>query len=712
MSQPPRKPFDRVSHAPPIADRRPVTTTQHGVARVDDYAWLRDPQWQEVLRDPSRLDVAIRDHLNAENAYYEAATRDLEPLRRRLVREMRGRIKEADSSLPRPDGDFAYAVRYRDGGEYPVYVRTTREGLREQILFDGDLEAKGEAFFRIASVVHSPDHSLIACGVDRLGSEYYDLTVRHIESGEALPETISQTGGHVVWAADSRSFFYVERDENQRPKRVKHHLLGSTLAEDLLVYEEPDDSYFLGIHASQSREYLFIGSTKGTSTEYRYLALDASPGTEPRVMAPRVEDELYYPHHHGEHFYLRTNAQGAMDFKLVVTPVASPGREHWQDWLPHQDGRYVSDLITLKDWLIRLERREALPRLVVSDYARSESFELDFPDPAYNLELSRGLEFDTRSLRIHYESPSTPVQTFDVDLKSHKRVLRKQQEIPSGHDPGLYAVERLFVTADDGAQIPVTLLRLKTTRADGTTPLLLYGYGSYGTTMQAWFSSALLSLVDRGVVYATAHVRGGSDNGRQWYQDGKLANKNHSFTDFARVAEALQDRGYGGNGRTVSYGGSAGGLLVGATLNLRPDLFGGAIAAVPFVDVLNTISDADLPLTPPEWVEWGDPINDQTAFQTIAGYSPYDNIRKDVDYPPLLATGGLTDYRVTYWEPAKWVARLRAEATGGPFFLKMNMAAGHSGSAARFERLEERAHEYAFALKVFGLEDRAPVRHG
>ncbi len=712
MSRRSSGPFADVRHSPPTAERRRESVTQHGQSRVDDYAWLRDPNWQEVLREPDRLIEDIRRHLSAENVYYKAATDDLTPLREQLVQEMRGRIKEDDSSLPRPDGAFAYAVRYREGGQYPVFVQTARVGGQECILFDGDREAEGETFFRIASVVHSPDHSLIACGVDRLGSEFYDLSIRRIETGETLPETIPQTGGHVVWAADSRSFYYVERDANQRPKRVKHHVLGSDPAGDLLVYEEPDDSYFLGIHASQSRQYLFIGSTKGTSTEYRFLGLTAEPGTEPELIAPRAEDELYYPYHHDDHFFLRTNAQGAVDFKLMTAPVGSPGRQHWRDWLPHEDGRYISDIITLKNWLIRLERRNALPQIVVSNYAGSRSFELGFSEPAYNLELLRGLEFDTSILRFNYESPSTPVQTFDMDLETQRRVLRKEQEIPSGHDPERYSVERLFVRAEDGAEIPVTLLRLKTTKPDGTAPLLLYGYGSYGTTMQAWFSSSILSLVDRGVVYATAHVRGGSDKGRQWYLDGKLGQKMNSFSDFTQVAEALQDRGYGRQGRTVSYGGSAGGLLVGAALNLRPELFGGVIAAVPFVDVLNTISDETLPLTPPEWVEWGDPINDASAFETIAGYSPYDNIQSDVSYPPVLATGGLTDYRVTYWEPAKWVARLRAVAGGGPFFLKMNMAAGHSGSAARFERLEERAHEYAFALKLFGLEDQLPAGQG
>jgi oligopeptidase B len=711
MRNPITSPFAALPTDPPIAHKRPVEIEQHGIKRIDNYGWMRDENWQEVLRDPGKLDADIREHLEAENTYYETATGDLEKLREQLFEEMRGRIKEDDSTVPAADGDFAYAVRFRDGGEYPIFVRTPRNGGDETILYDGDLEGEGEDFFRIAAVDHSPNHEFIAYGVDRLGSEYYDIRIRTIETGEEFEETIPSTGGSVVWAADSTSFYYVERDDNQRPKRVKHHIVGTDPADDLLVYDEPDDSYFLGIGKSQSGEYIFIGVRKGTSSEYRYLAADAEPGTQPVLVAPRLEDELYSVEHAGNYFYIHTNAGGAVDFKIVRTPVSDPGRDNWDEWLPHRTGIYVNGFVPFKDRLVYLERENALPRIVVSDYEQEDIYEIDFDEAAYNLGLSPGYEFETSTLRFSYESPSTPEQTFDFDMESRERVLRKTQEVPSGHDPQLYVVERIFITADDGAEVPVTVLRLKTTPVDGTAPLLLYGYGSYGATMQAWFSTNVLSLVDRGVIYAVAHIRGGAAKGRQWYLDGKLDKKKNSFSDFANAAEELQERGYGRQGETVIYGGSAGGLLVGATLNLRPDLFGGAIAAVPFVDVINTISDADLPLTPPEWVEWGDPINDPEAYATIAAYSPYENIRSDADYPPVLATGGLTDYRVTYWEPSKWVARLRDEATGGPIFLKMNMEAGHAGSAARFERLKERTHDFAFALKIFGLTEQSPVSH-
>lgn len=695
----------------PVAEKRSVEIRQHGQTRVDDYGWLRDENWQEVLRDPDVLRPDIRAHLETENGYYEQATADLENLRETLYQEMRGRIKEADSTVPAPDGPFAYAVRYREGGEYPVFVRTPRAGGEETVLFDGDLEGAGEDFFDVASVEHSPDHALIAYAVDRTGSEYFDIRIRDITTADELEETIPSTDGDPVWAADSRSFFYTERDDNQRPKRIKRHVLGTDPAEDILVYEEPDDSFFLSVEKSQSGAYIFILSGKSTSSEARILPSDAPVDTVPTVIAPRAEDELYYPEHHGGHFYIRTNADDAVDFKIVRAPVEAPGREHWEDWLPHRPGTYLLSFVPFADRMARLERENALPRIVVSDYDGASSFEIEFAEQAYALGLDGGYEFETDTLRFSYESPSTPEQTYDFDMRTRERTLRKTQEIPSGHDPDLYMVERFSVAAADGAEVPVTVLRLRKTPIDGTAPLLLYGYGSYGITIPASFETNRLSLVDRGVVYAIAHIRGGAAKGRQWYLDGKLDNKINSFTDFTRVAEELQARGYGRAGGTVIYGGSAGGLLVGAAVNLRPDLFGGVIGAVPFVDVLNTISDAELPLTPPEWVEWGDPILDPQAYATIAGYSPYDNIRDDVDYPPILATGGLADYRVTYWEPAKWVARLRDEARGGPFFLKMNMEAGHAGSAARFERLRERSHDYAFALKIFGLTERVPVDH-
>ena len=712
----PKTIFKTKSAPAPNPSRKPHKISQHGDTRTDYYAWMRDDNWQNVLRDPALLKEDIRAHIDAENTYYEEATAGLEDLREQLFEEMRGRIKEDESSVPAPDGPFLYGSRFRKGGDYPIIYRTLRDGTGEEILFDGDAEGKaakekGAEFFDIGAVAHSPDHRLIAHAVDCLGSEYFDIKIRKMSTEEEFPETVSSTDGNPVWAADSKSFYYVERDDNQRPKRVKQHKIGSDPSLDTLIYEEQDDGFFLSIGKTQSDKYIIIDVGNSTSSESHYIRSDAPFGSKPTLIAPRHDDELYSVEHHGEHFYIQTNQANAVDFKIMRAPINNTGRDQWQEWLPHEAGTYVIDFIPYKDHNIRLIRKNALPQIIIADYDRTSETPIDFPEAAFSLGLSSGYEFDTDIVRFQYSSPSTPQQVFDYAIKTGERTLLKTQTIPSGHNAELYQVERIFAVADDGAQIPITILRLKTTKIDGTAPLLLYGYGSYGITIPAGFSTSVLSVVDRGAVYAIGHIRGGAAKGRQWYLDGKLANKQNTFTDFACVAQTLQTLGYGKKNQTIIYGGSAGGLLVGATLNLKPELFGGVIGAVPFIDVINTISDKDLPLTPPEWDEWGNPINDPQAFETIKSYSPYENIKPDNPYPPILATGGLTDYRVTYWEPAKWVAELRNTNPGGPFFLKMNMGAGHGGSAARFESLREKAHDYAFALAVFGLEKQPPIKH-
>lgn len=698
---------------PPQTPKRPQLIKQHDQQRIDNYAWLRDDNWQQVLRDPTVLQQDIRTHLEAETTYYEAATDHLQPLREALVREMRGRIKEDASTVPMRDGPFEYYTRFREGGQYPIYARRAEPGAAEQILFDGDAESGDAEFFDIGAVEVSPDHSLLAYSTDRTGSEYYDIRIRRIAGGEEFAATITSTRGAMVWAADSKSFFYIEADDAQRPKRVKHHRLGTDPKADRLVYEEPDDGMFLGIGETTSRAFLNIAVGNSVTAENYVIPL-AAPLSAPRLIAPRLQGQLYDIDHRGEHFYIRTNAGGAVDFKVMRAPVDKPQRRHWQEWIEHIPGRYISAFIPFKDYHVRAERQQALPRIVIGNFTgsdRGNEHTIAFDEQAYALSLKGWAEFDTEQVRFSYESPSQPEQTFDYNMKTRQRLLRKTQEVPSGHNPDLYSVEVVTAKARDGAEIPVTVLRLKTTDLDGSAPLLLYGYGSYGAYIPDNFSTSILSLVDRGVIYALAHIRGGSAKGRQWYLDGKLDKKINSFTDFNDSALALIERGYTARGRIVSYGGSAGGLLVGAAANLDPGLYAGVLAAVPFVDVLNTISDASLPLTPPEWEEWGNPITNAEHYGWIAGYSPYDNIARGAGYPAILATGGLTDYRVTYWEPAKWIARLREEAAGGPFLLRMNMGAGHGGSAARFERMEERAHLYAFALDLMGREQTEPVSH-
>jgi oligopeptidase B len=695
--------------AAPAAEKRPTTIAQQGHTRIDNYAWLKDDNWQAVLRDPSVLAPDIRRHLQVELEYYDAMTAGEAALRARLLAEMRGRIKEDDATVPASDGPYEYYTRYRAGGEYAIFARTPKGGGREQILFDGDAEAGDAAFFSVESVDHSPDHTLIAYGVDRLGSEYFDIRFRRLADGTELDETLESTSGYAVWSRDSGSIFYVERDANQRPKRVKRHVLGTDPKSDVLVYEEADAGMFVGVAKSRSGDYVFIDVRNQVTSEVYYVPA-ADPSRAPALIAPRIERQLYSVEHHGDEFFIVTNADGAVDFKMVHAPIERPGREMWVDSVAHEPGTLILDFAPYADYHVRLERSDALPRIVVCDYAGNEH-EIVFAQQAYDLSLAPGYEYSTALTRFVYDSPSQPAQTFDYDMRTRARTLRKTREVPSGHDPQLYVVERIAAAAADGAQIPVTILRLATTRVDGTAPLLLYGYGSYGVATPAEFDANILPIVDRGVVYAVAHVRGGSERGWQWYLDGKLDKKMNSFTDFIAAAEALIARDYTAAKRIVIYGGSAGGLLVGAAANLRPDLFAGVLAEVPFVDALNTISDESLPLTPPEWPEWGDPIRTVAGYEWLAAYSPYDNIRPGVEYPPILATGGLTDYRVTYWEPAKWIARLRDEAAGGPFLLRMNMTAGHAGAAARFEQLDELAHLFAFALEVLGLEEAEPVRH-
>jgi oligopeptidase B len=502
---------------------------------------------------------------------------------------------------------------------------------------------------------------------------------------------------------------YVERDDNQRPKRVKRHVLGTDPAADELVYDEPDDGMFVAIAKSQSGDYVFIDISDQVTSEVHWVPAEDTAAT-PTMIAPRLEGQRYSVEHHGAEFFIVTDADGAVDSKIVRAPIANPGRESWVEWLAHEPGAEILDFVPYESYHVRLENEDALPRIVVADYEGNEH-EIDFDEDAYNLDLSAGEEYATTLTRFVYDSPSQPEQTFDYDMQSRERTLRKTREIPSGHDSNLYVVERIAAEVADGARIPITILRLAATPVDGTAPLLLYGYGSYGLSMPAAFDANVLPLVDRGVIYAIAHVRGGAERGRQWYLDAKLDKKRNTFTDFVAAAETLVTRRYTAAKRIVISGRSAGGLLVAAAVNLRPDLFAGVLAGVPFVDVLNTMSDESLPLTPPEWPEWGDPIRTREGYDWIMTYSPYDNIKQGISYPPIFATGGLADYRVTYWEPAKWIARLRDEAAGGPFVLWMNMEAGHFGAAARFQVLEEEARFHAFALKVLGLTAVAPVIH-
>jgi oligopeptidase B len=686
---------------PPRALRRPLTSIQHGIERVDDYAWLRASNWQAVMRNPDALAPDIRTQLEAENAYTLGIMADTEALQQQLFAEMKGRIKEDDASVPSPDGAFSYYTRFVTGGQHPLFCRVLRGGGEEQLLIDGNALAKDHAYFRIANVAHSPDHTLLAYAVDTKGSEFYTVHVMEPETGTIVDTQIADNNGSFEWASDNRTLLYVWLDDEHRPRKVLSHAIGAQ-GQDALVHEQHDPGYFLGLGVTQSRRFLLLSVHDHETAEVSLI--DAKdPSSPPRLVNPREPEHNYSVEHHGDRLIILTNSDGAEDYRIVETPVASPRREHWREIEPHRPGRLILEIVAFKNHLVRLEREDGLPRIVIRRFADGTEHEIAFAEEAYALGISPGYEYDTTTLRFTYSSMKTPAKVFDYDMETRQRTLRKTQEIPSGHDPANYVTRRVMAPAKDSETVPVSLLYRKDTALDGSTPLLLYGYGAYGMSIPAGFSTNALSLVDRGFVYAIAHVRGGKDKGYRWYKDGKREKKVNTFTDFIAAGDYLARAGFTTRGRIIAHGGSAGGMLMGAVANIAPELFLGVIAEVPFVDVLTTMLDASLPLTPPEWPEWGNPIESVDAHRTIAAYSPYDNVQAQ-SYPHILALAGLTDPRVTYWEPAKWVAKLRELKTDDHLLLlRTNMDAGHAGVSGRFERLKEVALSYAFALKIAGL---------
>ena len=688
---------------PPRAEKRPLKSMHHGIERVDDYAWLRAENWREVLRNPEALPADIRAWLEAENAYCAAMMADTEAFQERLFEEMKARIRDDDEQVPQPDGPYAYRFRYLPGAQHPRYVRTPREGGAEEVLVDLNAEAQGHAYFDWAGVVHAPDHRLLAWTADYQGSEYYRLRIRDLETGEDI-ETIDNTAGDVVWAEDGKHLFYTRLDDNHRPRFVYRHELGADPATDELIYEEPDAGFFVHLDKTSSRNFVVIHAGDHETTEVRLIdAKDAAAA--PLLVAERERGVEYFVDENGGTLFIRTNADGAEDYKIAIAPAVTPGREHWRDLVGHVPGTLIIGHWLFAGHMARLQRENALPAIVITDLATGREHEITFSEQAYELGVVPGFEFDTTRLRFTYSSPATPQRTYDYDMVSRERVLRKEQEVPSGHAPEEYEVRRIFAPAHDGEQVPITLLWHRDTPLDGSAPLWLYGYGAYGHSVPAGFSTARFSLVNRGVIYAIAHVRGGREKGQRWYLLGKREHKINTFRDFISVAEHLIEEGYAKAGNITAHGGSAGGMLMGAVANMAPELFSAIIAEVPFVDVLSTMLDDTLPLTPPEWPEWGNPIASKADYLNIASYSPYDNVRAQ-DYPAILAVAGLTDPRVTYWEPAKWVARLRElKRDDNPLLLKTHMQAGHAGVPGRYAHLKDVALAYAFALKVWSMAD-------
>ncbi|HRF07176.1 MAG TPA: S9 family peptidase [Xanthobacteraceae bacterium] len=697
--------------ATPSAESIASQQIVHGITLVDDFAWLRDPKWQEVFRDTSVLQPRIRTYLEAENAYTEKAFAPYEPLKKKLIAEMRGRIKEDDSSVPSRDGPYEYFSRYREGGQHPLVCRKPSGGGAEEVMLDGDALAKDKSYFSLGGVSHSPDHKLLAWGYDDKGSELYSLRVRDLSSHADRDDLVTDTGGAALWLADASGFYYIKLDAEHRPSRVYLHRLGQKQADDELIYEEFDKGFFVHLGELQAGRYGAISAGDHDTSEVYLLDLH-NPSAKPRLIEPRTVGMRYEVEHHpsfnGEDILvLLTNADGAEDFKIVTTPLANPGRANWRDLIAHSAGTLILDCSVFQAWMTRLERHEGLPRIIVREIATGAEHSIAFEEEAYSLGSSTGYEFVTDTLRFNYSSMTTPTEVWDYDLRTRERVLRKRQEVPSGHNPADYVTRRIFAKAKDGAVVPISLIHHVSTKIDGTAPCLLYGYGSYGISMPASFSTSRLSLVDRGFVYAIAHIRGGTDKGWRWYLDGKMEKKENTFTDFIACGDHLVAEKFASPSRIVAHGGSAGGLLMGAVANLRPDLFAGIIAEVPFVDVINTMLDGTLPLTPPEWPEWGNPATDKAVLERMLRYSPYDNVAAKA-YPAMLVLAGLTDPRVTYWEPAKWTAKLRRFNTGeNPIFLKTNMDAGHGGAAGRFDRLDEVAIAYVFAIVTAGADASA-----
>ena len=688
--------------APP-AKKRPQTQTRFDTKWTDNYAWMRDDNWQAVMQNPSDLNADIKTHLEAENAYTIAALEPITDLKDAIFEEMKGRLEPTMRGAPIPDGPYAYFHFYREGDQHRAYARhnVMSEKPKDEVILDCEAVSKETKFFELGDVSHSPNHNWLAYCIDNTGNENYQVFLRDLITGEVSPTGINRSAGEVVWAKDNLTLFWVERDEHQRPYAVRFRNVFDPEAETHTAYEEQDPGFFVGVSSSNDHAFIEISVLNHTTNEIHRIPSGA-PHTPPVCFSARQAGIEYSLHAQGGVTYILTNAGDAVDFQIMVGNSGQTPAE-WKTYIPHQSGRLILSMKSFASWIVRLEREEALPRLVIRDMESEVEHVIDMPEAAYALGIQTGYEYHTSILYFIYASPSRPSTVYRYDMKTRERVSVHEEVVPSGHNPEDYRINRISITARDGETIPVTLLARKNAKIDGSNPLLLYGYGSYGYTIPAAFRTDILSLIDRGMVYAIAHIRGGMSKGYQWYLDGKLDKKINTFNDFVDIGRALSDLGWTSQGMIVAHGESAGGLLVGAALNQAPELFAGVIADVPFVDVLNTMSDMDLPLTPPEWPEWGNPIADAEAFHRLRSYSPYDNVTEQ-EYPPIFITGGLTDPRVTYWEPMKWAAKLREHQKGNAhILLKMNMDAGHQGDSGRYDNLKVTALKYAFALDCVGL---------
>jgi len=677
---------------PPMAAVRPHRFDEHGNVRIDQYYWLRDRDNREVIK-----------YLEDENAYTKAIMAHTQALQDRLFDELKGRVRQNDQSVPYRSGNYFYYTRVVEGKDYPIYARKRGSlTVPEELLIDGNAMGAGKPFFQVMGWQISSAEDLLAFAVDTMGRRIASLRIKNLRTGELLPEVMEHVTGNMAWAEDNRTLFYTRHDSvTLRWNRIYRHVVGSPAATDQLVYEEKDDTYDAFVFKTKSKAYVMIGSSQTLANEYRFVPA-AHPDQLFQVLEPRRRGHEYDVDHLGDYFYIRTN-DGAQNFRLMRTPVTKTARANWQEVIPNRADVFLQNLEVFKDYLVLSERRNGLTEIRVRPWNGSAEHNLDFGEPAYIAYIGTNAEMDTPVLRFGYQSLTTPTSTYDYDMRTRQKTMLKRDEILGGFDPANYVTERLYTTARDGVRVPVSLVYRKGIARPA--PLLLYGYGSYGSSTDPTFSADRLSLLDRGFVYAIAHIRGGQEMGRAWYDDGKLLHKKNTFTDFIDVADDLVRRGYTSPDRLFARGGSAGGLLMGAVVNMRPELFKGVIAGVPYVDVITTMMDASIPLTTGEYDEWGNP-NDSTYYRYMLSYSPYDNVEHKA-YPSLLITAGLHDSQVQYFEPAKWTARLRAMKTdNNRLILRTNMEAGHGGSSGRYRRWHDVACEYAFLLDLAGLGDK------
>lgn len=677
---------------PPVAKKTPKELTIHGDTRIDNYYWLRDMD---------RKDPEMIKYLNEENDYTKAKFGHTEEFQNTLYEEMIGRLDQTDESVPVKWNGYWYYSRYEEGKEYPLYCRK-KETLdaKEEIMLNVPQMAEGFDYYAVGGRSVSPDNKWLAYGVDTLSRRIYKIHFKNLETGETLEETIDNTTGGCSWANDNKTVFYAVKDEALRSYKIFKHVKGTSDANDSEVFHEDDDTFSTFVYKTKSDAYIIIGSYSTNSTEYRFLDAN-NPVGEFSIIEPRGEKHEYSVSHYGDHFYIKTNLE-AKNFRLMKTSVSNTTNQYWEEVIPHREDVLLESIEIFKDFLVVDERKEGLTNLRIIPWSNPEAeYFLPFNDPAYLAYIGANPDFDTDLLRYSYSSLTTPNSTYDFNMNTRDQELKKRQKVIGGHDPNEYNSERIMVEARDGAKVPMSIVYKKGITKDGSSPLLIYAYGSYGSSTEAYFSSARLSLLDRGFIYAIAHIRGGQEMGRHWYEDGRLLKKKNTFTDFIDCAEHLINNDYTSADQLFAMGGSAGGLLMGAVVNMQPELWQGVVAAVPFVDVVTTMLDESIPLTTGEYSEWGNP-NEEEYYHYIKSYSPYDNVEQK-DYPNLLVTTGLHDSQVQYWEPAKWVAKMRELKTDdNMLLLHCNMEAGHGGASGRFKRYKEIALEYAFILTLAG----------